>query len=613
METRKKLTKKQWLLYPLVLILCIAAILFFYLLTNDRHKFKNLTQELFYSELAGDTLSLHYTLAHPENYDLNLSPSLPSYKAGSATDFSGIETALKRLSEISPDKLSKEDAFTYYLLKRYLELCLEGKTFSYYDEPLSPSSGMQSGLPILLADYTFRSKQDVEDYLALLDQTDTYFEGLTLYEQEKADAGLFMSHTSACKVIQQCDVLMDRDTLSSGTHFLQKTFEERVTALEKDGIITSEEKARYLSENDRLLTTVMQPAYEALGDSFILLQDSGINKMGLFYHPEGKAYYEYLLSYSTGSGRSVNELKQLLYEDFKSNYAALLSLLKQYPNLASYAKETEFTLPFDSPAQMLADLQNRMAEDFPTFPETDSNFHPSCTIKTVSPSMENYSSPAYYLTPPIDDMSHNTIYINHKNMPDSLTLYTTMAHEGYPGHLYQTVYSQLYMNTRNTPPIRYLLHYGGYVEGWALYAENLSYEYAKELMADDTLDAAWCEACRLNRNIQFCMYSLLDIAIHYEGATLGEVQKILKHIGITSPQTAEAIYQYIVEEPCNYPKYYIGYLEFYLLQKEAHTLWGDDFSLSNFHKFILETGPCDFTTLKTCLTAYSSSDNISSR
>ena len=613
METRKKLTKKQWLPALAILIFCIVAILLFYFLTNDRHKFKNLTEELFYSELAGDTLSLHYTLAHPANYGLDLSPSLPSYKAGSETDLSGIEAALKRLSEISPDKLSNEDVFTYYLLKHYLELCLEGKAFPYYDEPLSPSSGMQSGLPILLADYTFRNKQDIEDYLALLDQTDTYFAGLSLYQQEKSDAGLFMSHTSARKIIQQCDALMDKNALSSGTHFLQKTFEERVTALEQAGIITSEEKAGYLCENNRLLTTVMQPAYEALGDSFILLQDSEGNERGLFYHPEGKAYYEYLLTYSTGSGRSVNELKALLYEDFNSNYAALLSLLKENPELAAYATEKELTLPFDTPSQMLSDLQSRMVKDFPPFPETNDNFHPSCVIKTVSPSMENYSSPAYYLTPPIDDMNHNIIYINHKNMPDSLTLYTTMAHEGYPGHLYQTVYSQLYMNARNTPPIRYLLHYGGYVEGWALYVENLSYEYAKQLFPDDPLAVAWCEACRLNRNIQLCMYSLLDIAIHYEGATLEEVEKILKRIGITAPQTAEAIYQYIAEEPCNYPKYYIGYLEFHLLQKEARTLWGDDFSLPDFHQFVLETGPCDFTTLEACLKTYSSSDNISSR
>lgn len=613
MESRKKLSKKQWLLRLAVPAFCMIVILTCYLLTNDRRKFKELSEDLFYSELSGDTLSLHYTLAYPKNYGLDTEPTLPHYQPGSAANSVSIQNTLNHMSEISPDKLDKEDAFAYRLLKRYLELRLTGESFPYYDEPLSPSSGMQSGLPILLADYTFRSAEDIEDYLDLLDQTDTYFDGLILYEQEKVKAGLFMADYSAQKVVEQCNAIMDKDALSAGSHFLHETFEERVTALEKEGIITSEQKAGYLSENDRLLTTVMQPAYEALGDAFILLEGSGINEMGLYYHPNGKTYYEYLLRHTTCSDRSISEIKQLLYEDFQSNYAALLSLIQEYPELSSFASEIEALMPFNTPGEMLQDLQNRMAADFPSFPVSAEQFTPSCTIKSVSDSMKDYSSPAYYLTPPIDDMTGNTIYINHKNMPDALTLYTTLAHEGYPGHLYQTVYSQLSLKQQDASCIRYLLHYGGYVEGWALYVENLSYEYAKQLVKDHEPATAWYEACRLNRNIQLCMYSLLDIAIHYEGAMPAEVQKILSRMGVTSPQTARAVYEYITEEPCNYPKYYVGYLEFKELQKNARTLWGETFSLTKFHKFVLETGPCDFTNLAEQLTHYSSSSSISSR
>lgn len=601
MEPRKKLTKKQWLLYLTVLVLSIAVILIFYLLTNDRKNFKDLTEELFYSELSGDTLSLHYTLASPEDYGLSLPAALPGYQPGSAGNSKALQDTLDKLNDISPEKLSRDDAFTYHLLQQYLKLQIKGESFAYYDDPLSPSSGMQAGLPILLADYTFRSQKDVEDYLSLLDQTDTYFEGLALYEQEKAAAGLFMADYSAQKVIAQSDAIMNKQELSSGTHFLHETFHQRITELEQKGILTREQKDLYISENDRLLTTVMQPAYEALGDALIILSGSGFNEMGLSYYPEGKSYYEYLMASSTGSGRSVEEIKQLLYQDFQTNYAALLSLLKEHPSMAEYAVSPEEIFTFETPAEMLQDLQNRMAGDFPSFPSDDDTFTPSCIVKSVSDSMEDYSSPAYYLTPPIDDMSNNIIYINHQSMPDSLTLYTTLAHEGYPGHLYQTVYSQLYMNRQKVSPVRHLLHYGGYVEGWALYVENLSYRYAQNLAEDDETAAAFCEACRLNRNIQLCMYSLLDIAIHYEGAMPSEVQKILSSIGITSSQTARSIYEYIVEEPCNYPKYYVGYLEFVELQKEARSLWGEDFSLKEFHTFVLETGPCDFTTLKECL------------
>ena len=354
----------------------------------------------------------------------------------------------------------------------------------------------------------------------------------------------------------------------------------------------------WFSDNDRLLTTVMEPAYENVADSFTILSGSGKNNMGLCHFPEGRSYYEYLFAATTGSSRSISEVKQLLYQDFQQNYAALISLIGNYPELIPKDDELSSDFPLSTPEEMLTDLQEHMKADFPAFPQSEGSFIPSCTVKRVSQSMEKYCSPAYYLTPPMDDMSHNIIYINHRNQPDALTLYTTLAHEGYPGHLYQTVYSQLAMNQRGASPLRRILHYGGYVEGWALYVENLSYYYARDIHQDEPLTAAWCEASRLNRNIQLCLYSLLDIAIHYEGATPAQVQGILEKIGITNPASVSAIYEYIVEEPVTYPKYYLGFLEFQALKEEAATLWGDEFSLMRFHRFVLETGPSDFESLR---------------
>ena len=250
------------------------------------------------------------------------------------------------------------------------------------------------------------------------------------------------------------------------------------------------QKQHWISENDRLLTTVMEPAYENVADSFTILSGSGKNNMGLCHFPEGRSYYEYLFATTTGSSRSISEVKQLLYQDFQQNYAALISLIGNYPELIPKDDELSSDFPLSTPEEMLTDLQEHMKADFPAFPQSEGSFIPSCTVKRVSQSMEKYCSPAYYLTPPMDDMSHNIIYINHRNQPDALTLYTTLAHEGYPGHLYQTVYSQLAMNQRGASPLRRILHYGGYVEGWALYVENLSYYYARDIHQDEPVTAA---------------------------------------------------------------------------------------------------------------------------
>lgn len=600
-----KVSRKQGISFLVLLILSITLTLTIYLRTNDSRQFKELTEELFYSELSDNTLSLHYTLAFPEDYGIDEPARLPSYEPGPDSGEKDIQSMLDRLSRISPEHLNDEDAYAYDLLTRYLNLRLAGTAFPYYSDPLSPSSGMQSGLPILLADYTFRSAKDVEDYLHILDQTDTYFDGLIQYEKEKSENRLFMSDASAGKIIEQCCSIMDKDALSSGTHFLHTTFEERLDAMRQEDLITEEQKSQWLAENDRLLTTVMAPAYENMADAFTILQGSGSNDMGLCYFPEGRAYYEYLLASTTGSSRSIAEIKTLLFNDFQQNMSAMSDLFYHYPELATISSSGTAPFPFTSPEEMLDDLKERMTDDFPAFPVSEEiSFNTSYTIKRVSPSMEDYCSPAYYLTPPIDDMSNNIIYINHKNSPDALTLYTTLAHEGYPGHLYQTVYSQLYMNQEETSCIRYLLHYGGYVEGWALYVENLSYDYAQSLVRDKSpLTAAWYEACRLNRNIQLCLYSLLDIAIHYEGATPAKVQAILRELGITDEETVAAIYEYIVEEPVTYLKYYLGFMEFTLLRDTAQNVWGEDFSLQRFHRFVLETGPSDFQGLQSRLTS----------
>lgn len=603
MLSKIKLTKKQWFFYLFLFLFISLLILGIYYVTDDKRQFHRFTEGLFLSDLSGNTLNLHYTLAYPENYGLDGKAVLPSYSGGndSSENQNELLSSLAALAAISKDKLSSNDAYAYELLERYLKRRLKGEQFTYYSDPFSPNSGMQSGLPILLADYTFRKEQDVIDYLDLIEQTQDYFSGLTAYETEKSKAGLFMADYSAEKVIEQCDMIMDKQQLEEGTHFLITTFSERLSELVKQNIITQAAADQYISENNRLLTTVMQPAYEQTGDAFILLNGTGENEQGLFYFPEGRAYYEYLLASTTGSDRSIAEIKKLLFEDFQNNYNALIALIRQYPEIADSSLADSFALPLADPEEMLSDLQNRMSRDFPSFPIQDQSFTPACTIKNVSASMENYCSPAYYLTPPIDDMRNNIIYINGKNSPDSLSLYTTLAHEGYPGHLYQTVYSQMYMNQNDDSCIRYLLHYGGYVEGWALYVENLSYYYAQAQVKTNPYAAAYYEACRLNRNLQLCLYSLLDISIHYEGASLEQVQRILQTIGITNQTTVTGIYQYIVEEPVNYLKYYLGFLEFQLLKEEAAALWGDSFTLYRFHQFVLETGPSDFIGLHTRL------------
>ena len=614
MKKRPSLSPRQLLLYAALLILFTSLVLFLFKHRQDEKQFSNLTHDLFVAEMTSNTLNMHYSIANPKDFGIyDYEPVLPAYRVTDNQNTErSLEDILTELSEINPDKLQQSDTYTYKLLVRKLKNSQKMNQYTLYRSPLSPSSGMQSQLPILLAEYTFRNKRDVEDYLSLLEQTDAYLASLLAFEQEKASAGLSMSTYSLRQTKNQCDDIVTKESLAAGTHFLQTTFRERLDTLASAGYITSKEEEKYIAENDRLLKTVVQPAYEALADGLFLLEDSeGVDPLpsGLAARPEGKEYYQYLMISEAGSYRPVNEIKTLLQETMKAEYNAIRSIVQEHPELSEHIKDNKYTqLPFKDADSMLNDLQKRMLTDFPKLPSAESEdedapfpttVYPRVAVKSVSPNLQEYCAPAFYLTAPLDDTDNNVIYINRKNAPTGLDLYTTLAHEGYPGHLYQTVYNNRDFLNKDENYVRQLLWYGGYLEGWALYVEFYGYDYATDLLREQGReeDALCVQLEKHNRNLLLCLYATLDIMIHYDNASREDVATYLKDFGIYSESAVNAVYCYIADEPCNYPKYYLGYLEMLELKKTAQNLWHTNYTDYAFHSFILNAGPSDFTTL----------------
>ncbi len=601
---KKKLSPKQWAGAILLLFLFILFTLFLYSRFHEDARFEKFAEKFFLTELCSNPVTFHYTLSEPAAYEIDESTlTLPVYHAGQASEeLEKIRTVLVALRKFHPENMSAANQYTYILLSTYLTAAENCSSYLYYEEPLSPSSGVQSSLPVLLAEYRLSSAKDIENYLSILSQIPAYLEGIALYEREKAQYGLFMSDASADKVIEQCDTLMDRQALEAESHFLETTFTQRLTKLVEQGLIETSEAEQWQAENKRLLTTVVAPAYDRLADELTLLKGSGTNTQGLACYENGREYYQAYLRLSTGSYRTVPEIKKMLSNDFEKNYVSLITLLREYPALSDSLPSVNSTFPTVSPEKILAGLQQMITEDFPAIPQQT-----GCTVKYVDEALEPYSAPAFYMVPPIDDMAENTIYINRLDTAEGLSLFTTLAHEGYPGHLYQTVYSGSYLRSIGASPLRSILSYGGYTEGWATYTELLSYDYAIRLTKDMHPETeALYLAEKLNRQIQLCLYSILDIIIHYEGAPYERVCEILSAIGISEDETMRAVYEYIIEEPCNYLKYYLGYLEIEALKEQAETIWTESsgegaFTLYRFHRFLLENGPADFRILSRLL------------
>ena len=613
---RHSLSSRQWT-FVLILFTALSILtLHWYSRTHQDTKFRAFAQAFFLDEVQSNPIHFHYTIDNPSAYGVDESSlTLPVYQAGdAANEVYALSLAKKDLNAIDPDALNVENRRLYELLDSYLTAAAKTAAYPYFPEPLSPSSGVPSELPILFSEYRLDDKADIENYLSILTQIPAYFEGLLVYEQEKAQAGLFMSDLTADRVIKQCAELLDASSIENGTHFLEITFQERLQRLVSQKILTEEESASYVSEHNRLLTTLVIPAYDRLADGLTVLKGSGKTTCGLAGQENGRDYYRALVRLRTGSYRDIDEIKRLLARDLRFHYESLLALLAANPTLKNMIAESPSLLPEMTPEEILADLQSEIGEEYPLIPAGRDNAPIRSTIKYVDANLEAYSAPAFYMMPPIDNICNNLICLNASDTQDDLALFTTLAHEGYPGHLYQTVYSKRYQEQKNILPLGNVLYYGGFVEGWAMYVELDSFDRAIELAKESHPEAAaYYQVCRLDRQFRLGLYSLLDIAIHYDNASFEDVQKLCYCLGISDRANLAALYQYIAEEPCNYLKYYLGYLEILELKKQAAVLWSapdqttavynDTEFLYRFHSYLLQNGPADYRTLAKRLAA----------
>ena len=535
--------------------------------------FQEYTSALFATEAASDTLSLHYSITNPAAYGITAGePTLGRF--GSALlkeSLAHTEAELNTLHSFSYNELTKQEQLTYDILESVLCLTLSAQGMELYHEQLGPTTGIQAQLPLLLAEYRLETAEDIETYLSLLPCVYTYFSDLALYERERADAGLFMCDATADQIIAQCEAFIQNPE----ENFLITYFNEKVSSL---STLSAAACAEYQLENTKQVFRSIIPAYELLIDTLTELKGTGKGEYGLCYTPLGQDYYEYLIFTSTGTSKTVPELTELLSTVLSEQLTLMQTLILESPSI--YADYLTFRYPVSEPSQTLTYLQNAISDTFPAPADA------SCEIKYVHSSLEDYVSPAMYFVPPIDGYTQNCIYINQNPAYDLSRIFSTLAHEGYPGHLYQHTY---FLST-NPEPLRCLFNFSGYDEGWATYAESLSYSLAE-------LSKPLTRFLQANLISTLCLYSLTGIQIHYDGCTKEDILPMLMEYGF-SEETAEEIFYTVLAEPGMYHPYAIGYLELMELKELYRSLLGDAYTDLAFHTFILDMGPAPFEIIK---------------
>ena len=607
--------------------------------------FSDFTEALFCYEVTADSVTTAYTLKNPAEYDI---PSLPAtlssftYKKYDEDKTEKKNEKLlnllsKQLSQYDKSSLSEQEQLTYTLLSKHFDLNKELAPYAYYEELLGATTGVQANLPVTLSEYPIRNEQDIKTYLSLLTQIPSYFDNVILYEKHRQEIGYTTPDFLLNDTLDGIATLIEG--LKQEDNCFAETFEERVTALDS----TPDKKvAEYCKQNREYIAKYVLPAYEKLG-KFIkdvistspdttnfqntsskqknisnepqsssakqknttakhsdikgLEESSSRNTgyipkpdtaYGLATLPEGAKYYALLVKSNTGSDRPIEELISMTELALKSALGNVLNIALTDQEAYLYYCDNPVKSYYENPEAILEALSLLSRKNYPVLEKA-----PSYTIKSVPDSLASHLSPAFYMIPAIDDFNNNTIYINQLyTSAENGNLFTTLAHEGFPGHLYQTVY----FNSSNPPAIRQILDYPGYVEGWATYVEMNAFHYIDYPIEGDSL----CTLYQSDTIISLALSSRVDLGVNYEGWTLNDVNQFFEDNGFNSYYAAD-VYAYVVEAPATYLRYFIGYLEIEQIKNDYKNQKMENYSEKEFHKQLLDIGPADFATIQECL------------
>lgn len=580
---------------------------------QEEEKFVEFTKDMFRSEAAADMLTLNYTLSEPERYGIKEERGFGSYSLEAMEQ--GIEAAKQKeeeLKKIDYDSLSKHSQFLYDILIEEFENCQKQQDFIYFSENLRPKSGVTAQLPILLTEYHFYEEKNIEEYLELLCDIPEYFEEILEFQKLKLEKGLFMDDVWAGEIIEQC-----RDFAASGKkNLLITAFEQKIdAATEGEGrfSLSSTRAEEYKKAHRDIVLKQVLPSFERLGagiEDLVAKRNGSFsnkkkqkewanavgNPQGLALYENGRAYYEFMIKNLTGTKRSIEEVDEMLSAAIEEQKTKVREAFLDKETFALYDKEK---MPAGEPKELLNTLREKISADFTPLSSVaalnncELDEERLYTLKYVDKSMEDILSPAFYLTPAIDNFQENTIYINRKKMKQGESLFATLGHEAYPGHMYQMVYFAL----RQENPLRYILNFPGYSEGWGTYAEVYSYEMAGlgGKMAD-------VETGSLILNLS--IFGRLDIGVNYYGWSKDNMKKYLGTLGLAKNVDIDKVYQLMVEEPGMYLKYIVGYLEIMELKKMAKVKLGSSYSDKWFHDFLLQTGPAPFGLIEKKLREY---------
>lgn len=541
---------------------------------HAEESFSDFEDELFQEMMSEDYTTLHFSLRDYQKYGIEK----PDVNIGDASwddyedNVEDCDEYLKKLQSFDYDSLSETEQKDYRTISFYLERNKELNSYPYFDWAFNSAEGVIDNLLTTFTEFVFYEKEDIDDYLATLASVPAYLDQCLENTKKQAAKGYFLTDAMLKATEDAIEKFVDK----KDDNELIKIFDENIDAF--DGLST-EEKEAYKKKNREIVLNAYIPSYEKVAEELQKLKGSRKADYNVSSLDGGSEYYAALARYKTSIDADVETILDICTQYIEKSVDELYDIMQ------NHSEVTEETLDFDSAEDVLSYLEGHLD----AFPVLDKVYY---NVQYLDPSVANDSIVAYYLSPPVDDMRDNVIKINGDNVSDVLDLYTTLAHEGFSGHLYQTNY---YIQQQPSL-LRTQLTMMGYQEGWGMFAEGQALhvsglsEYASEYQ-------------KINIELNYVLSAAVDLGVNGLGWSTKDVSKYLDRLDLNS-SIAKDLYDFATLQPGTILPYGVGVAMFELLENKAKNALGNDFDQKAFNEVLLNDGNRPFEVVEDDVNAY---------
>ncbi len=480
-----------------------------------------------------DSVSLHFILQNPEKYGLEVETDLGETETDAEAYAEQCERWLEELEGYEYTYLTASQRVNYDRLVYEMNLAIDSKDLKpCFSTLLSINNNAISGISTCITEYPLLEEKDIEELFNTLQAIPEYLQLVIETVQEQCAEGILPTQYMLEESIEYA-----RQLTSVEDHPFVAAIESN---LDEVAGITENDKKTYVAQVSTIVEDELIPALKEYMSCLEDLEDIVAEPQGMAHMEGGKDYYEYLVQGYTGSDMTMPEMYEYLEKKLEKTLANYTAILMFDPG----AIDDYFEASYDYSAQeMMLQLKERIAGEFPAIRDT------SYQLSFLPEALQIDGVLAYFLTPQIDNPDRKVVRVNPSAAESSVMLYSTLAHEGYPGHLYQDEY---FTSLEGYHPINALFSYLGYTEGWATMVGDKAYGWCLD-------SEAVAEMFRFDYNYSMTLAGLVDIGVNYYGWGLDEVHEYLASHMLDDEALAEEFLNMVVADPGVYLPYMFGF------------------------------------------------------